>query len=535
MKIINAVYEILTPLRGIEEVQFIEKVARTCYKSEDKITEDGSSARKMVGGLIRSGHEAMLEHGGMTVKFTIDRGISHEIVRHRMASFAQESTRYCVAGDMKLRTSNPHNRPTVKELYDNVEKSTNGAWKRMKIEQYDEETGLLGYAGIRTIQYNGIRECLKIKTRLGYSLVCTPDHQILTDEGWVEASTLSEGDKVLINGTSSLYKNYDWLYNQSIVLNKTFKAIAEEFNFNVNTVKKWARKLGIPKKGTGYFNVGRSAWNKGIQDERQVHALRKYHHCGRRNDKILKEDTVRYRKRIGFECAICGGVDDLEVHHIDGNRRNNYESNLITLCASCHGRVHSQNLTTAYADTVVSIDYAGEKDVYDIEMDSNSHNFIANGIVVHNCNYSKDKFGKEITVILPNEFHDISEERRFRLMHNARWDEYSSKDEHERAFEEWFCGCSAAEKSYFLMLERGCSPQIARDVLPTSTKTELIMTANWREWRHVFDLRCAPDAHPQIREVMLPLLCEVNEKVPVLFEDIFEKAYLQRTWAEKGD
>lgn len=97
MKIIKAGYEILTPISkdGIEELKFIEKVARTCYKSEDKITEDGSSAVKMVQNLVKSGHEAMLEHGGMTVKFTVDRGISHEIVRHRVASFAQESTRYC--------------------------------------------------------------------------------------------------------------------------------------------------------------------------------------------------------------------------------------------------------------------------------------------------------------------------------------------------------------------------------------------------------------------------------------------------------
>jgi len=97
MKIIKAGYEIMTPIseNGIEELKFIERVARTCYKSEDKITEDGSSAVKMVSNLVKSGHEAMLEHGGMTVKFTVDRGISHEIVRHRIASFAQESTRYC--------------------------------------------------------------------------------------------------------------------------------------------------------------------------------------------------------------------------------------------------------------------------------------------------------------------------------------------------------------------------------------------------------------------------------------------------------
>lgn len=97
MKIINAGYEIMTEISpgGITELKFIERVGRTCYKSEDKIAEDGESAKRFVRMLIEKGHEAMLEHSILTVRFIVDRGISHEIVRHRIASFAQESTRYC--------------------------------------------------------------------------------------------------------------------------------------------------------------------------------------------------------------------------------------------------------------------------------------------------------------------------------------------------------------------------------------------------------------------------------------------------------
>lgn len=92
MKIINASTEILTPITG-DELQRIEYAGRTCYKSEDKITDD--SAKKFVENLIKRGHEAMLEHSSLSVKFICDRGVSHELVRHRLASFAQESTRYC--------------------------------------------------------------------------------------------------------------------------------------------------------------------------------------------------------------------------------------------------------------------------------------------------------------------------------------------------------------------------------------------------------------------------------------------------------
>ena len=93
MKIIEASYSIETPIDGAEILKRIEKAGRTCYKSEDRITEE--SAKAFVRKLIERGHESVLEHASITVRFVCDRGISHEIVRHRLASYSQESTRYC--------------------------------------------------------------------------------------------------------------------------------------------------------------------------------------------------------------------------------------------------------------------------------------------------------------------------------------------------------------------------------------------------------------------------------------------------------
>ena len=92
MNIINAGYEILTDITG-NELKDIEKAGRTCYKSESNITDD--SAKKFIENLIKRKHEAMLEHSFLSIKFICDRGVSHELVRHRLAAFAQESTRYC--------------------------------------------------------------------------------------------------------------------------------------------------------------------------------------------------------------------------------------------------------------------------------------------------------------------------------------------------------------------------------------------------------------------------------------------------------
>lgn len=96
MNIIKPNFEILTKISegAIEELKHVERIARICYKSEGNITEDGESAKKLISKLIKNGHEAMIEHCSLSVKFTVDRGVSHEMVRHRIASFAQESTRY---------------------------------------------------------------------------------------------------------------------------------------------------------------------------------------------------------------------------------------------------------------------------------------------------------------------------------------------------------------------------------------------------------------------------------------------------------
>jgi thymidylate synthase (FAD) len=114
------------------------------------------------------------------------------------------------------------------------------------------------------------------------------------------------------------------------------------------------------------------------------------------------------------------------------------------------------------------------------------------------CNYSSEKFGESITFVSP--------------AHAVEMDPV--------AFKEWKKAMAYAEKRYFAMINAGVKAQIARDVLPNSTKTEICVTANFREWRHILDLRTAPAAHPQMRQIMVPLLKEFQEKIPIIFDDI---------------
>lgn len=93
MKEIRPSFEIMDDIDDAKILQKLERCGRVCYKSEDKITE--GSAEKFIGMILKSGHESVLEHEKLTVKFICDRGVTHEIVRHRIASYSQESTRYC--------------------------------------------------------------------------------------------------------------------------------------------------------------------------------------------------------------------------------------------------------------------------------------------------------------------------------------------------------------------------------------------------------------------------------------------------------
>ena len=111
------------------------------------------------------------------------------------------------------------------------------------------------------------------------------------------------------------------------------------------------------------------------------------------------------------------------------------------------------------------------------------------------CNYSKEKFGREITVIKPVFFK-------------------------EDQLTIWEQTMGHIEKSYFSLLDAGVKPEEARSILPNSLKTEIVVTMNYRSLRNFFQLRCQPAAHPQIKEVAIPLLLHLQKELPPLFMDI---------------
>lgn len=119
------------------------------------------------------------------------------------------------------------------------------------------------------------------------------------------------------------------------------------------------------------------------------------------------------------------------------------------------------------------------------------------------CNYSKNKFGNELTFVKPEWVNDCRE------------------GDYGRQCEDlWYKACEAAECNYLVLLASNLKPEDARCVLPLSLATKLVMTTNYAEWRHILKLRTSKAAHPQMRALMIPLLKELQETIPVIFDDI---------------
>lgn len=116
------------------------------------------------------------------------------------------------------------------------------------------------------------------------------------------------------------------------------------------------------------------------------------------------------------------------------------------------------------------------------------------------CDYSKGKFGNELTFIRP-----------------------CNMDKDSGIYHTWLKTMNDIEKAYMDMSELGAKPDQLRMILPHSLKTEINIKCNIREWRHIFSLRCAKAAHPSVRQIMLMTLNEFHKRIPILFDDLYEE------------
>ena len=214
-------------------------------------------------------------------------------------------------------------------------------------------------------------------------------------------------------------------------------------------------------------------------------------------------------------CELCGSSDNLEIHHIDRNPLNVERDNVMILCQTCHKLWHHPGVRGAFLDKIVAIEYGGKEPVYDIAVTGTNHNYVANGIVVHNSQRSQRYVKMEDLLnnyVAPESIRDNIEAK--------------------MTFEYALDTIAACYKR--LIDEFNIPKEDARYLLPNATTSQLIMTTNARNLIHIFGLRCCNRAQSEIHELADRMLQKCREVLPSIFNRVGPNCYNNRGFCPEG-
>jgi len=387
--------------------------------------------------------------------------------------------------------------------------------KLIKLRGVDEN-GEIVPVTIKSVVQSGTQLVYKLITESGHALRATAKHNILTSDGWKRLEELSVGDYVKSNGVEAL-DNPEYLRHMYLELNMERSALAAHLGVADSTLGKRLAKYGLQKpksqypNRSEYFITGNHNSRVVPNKEREETSLRMQ---GEGNHRWKGDDALPGAGRLranriyttdGCGCVGCGSTKILERHHLDRNPLNNAPENIKILCAKCHKAYHlGQGVLTVYSDPIMSIEPDGMVMTYDIEIDGEPHNFVANGIVVHNSQQSQRYVdGKNFGFVTPPEI--------------------AGNEEALAIYTE----CLAHMKvAYERLRNKGIKKEDARFLLPNATTTSLVITANFREWRHIIKERgLNKHAQWEIRELSLKILRALYDVAPNVFGDLYKEAF----------
>ena len=451
-------------------------------------------------------HESPLEHGSMTVRIQCSRDCSLQWVRSRIAS-------HCLAGYTRISTSGQKtNHITIADLY----RMPAGFRQYVKV-RYMDNYGELKYATPKNITYSGPKPVYRLTTAHGYSIDATAEHYFITDRGWVQLGDLIVGtDFVRLNGQPA-YKNIDWLRHKYWDENLSQTEIGALCGVGKECIRKWIRLFGL-QKPMGSWTIGVSPVNKGRTKEdyeplqRVSEKLKGHGHVNRMygpDNPQWKEDVNtltdsglqnRFRRNIIklHSCQLCEATNvPTEIHHMIYDRRCcDPATNGIELCIPCHKLVHGKILTEAVVRSrVVSIQYVGVTDTYDIEMGVDEHNFVANGFVVHNS----------------------QESQRYVKTTDPEFICPPSIKSNPIAYQEFQQYLGQMQYVAETMRRVGVPNEDIRAIFPNAITTHIVTTANFREWQHILEERCCTRAQWQIRDIATQIRDHLQFHIPFIF------------------
>lgn len=586
MKIIEPYIEVEN-FNGLQIMKNIERACRTCYRSEDKITDE--SYKGLLSNCITRGHESVLEHEKITVRMVCDVG--------------------CFSKDTKVLTT--------------------GGWKYFfelqpwhKVFTLDDNNNVIEYP-IQTIiskDYNGDMYHFR---NTALDLLVTPDHKMWVFDEHKRAIT----SKIWKFIPAKDMKNSTYKFNK--IGNKTRTDIKRTIKIPNRTYANKEVKSGIEVDNLllyellGWFITDGSIEKQGKSSRMRIHQKKEK---GKKRIQFLLEAlnipysyysgtfSIKYSLLSNFFYSLCykdkntkksinafvpdfvrlAGTNEIEAFlkgvfggdgtiYKDGRQliytaSEQFAQDLVELffrigktanyypCPDMSKYKKTYKQTTQCFCVSVSrteISYwqrnriSQEKENFSIEpyndkvycislekyhrifvmrngktawcgqcyKDLTRHRFGSFSIEsTRYCNYGKDRFDNEIKVIKP-------------VFYDESWIdcnyEGSSMNKNQQISKYWYESIQNMEQNYNAMSELGAKPDQLRMILPHSTSAEVTMTANIREWKHILDLRTKKMAHPSVQQLMIPLLLKFKEEMPEIFDSVeYNQDFPKELYAE---
>lgn len=511
----------------------IEASARACYMAFNKPNPATRANKDYIANILKQRHLSVVEHASATFYITgVSRNLTHELIRHRHMS-------YCMAGDTKVYLDRPNKyKPgevrtkkmqpsqtrTLEQLWEMWQDRRRTYVKTMTIRSVNKQ-GHVVHGHVKEVTASGIKPIYEVTTANGYSVKSTLDHRYMIDAGtdsFMRLGDLSIGDEVLVNGIR-VDLDDDWIRERAEA-GLTTPQIAAAAGCSKELIRKRRSILGISAPSGGNHS-GWEPWNKGLvgeyktgpfSDEARANMSAAAQRARPRNFSNWANGHAVSNKKFAHlkvePCRLCGDADAfIELDHIDGNPMNNDASNIQPLCVPCHhAKTHGTPAMRTYKSKIVSIEYVGEEQTYDIEMADENKNFVANGMVVHNSEVSQRYVdARKLSIVRPPGFG------------NGDWLWLQKARDH-------------ALDSYQSYVSRGKASGVvgknareaARAFLPSSTETQIVVTANYRAWMEILQKRDDPAADAEIRL----LAQELGRQLAVLAPHVFGPS-ARRLWS----
>jgi thymidylate synthase (FAD) len=544
--------------------EFVAYCARVSNPSNQM---NNDTSENLLMYCIRNKHWSIFEMVNIACEIKTTRDISHQAIRHRSQNFQE----FCVSGDTKIRfilpsvlkrDGNSSYTKEIEHLYNNWIKNshTQNVIKNMHIRVYDEVNKCFTTSHISNIFKTGVKPVFKVTLTNEKTIKCTKEERFFTKNGFLPLEeivgltnnknmwSMTNNCEVATNGIP-VYQSYEWLKEakeESIIKGFGVPYIAEKAGVSYHTIRKWLKinKLQFTKKEVAQYT---QIWNKGKfgyslpkHKQETIEKMRKSAKRGadsnlwkggvERSERLKIADWCNANRssfliKYNYTCNKCNSNKKLHLHHIKpvySHSELAYDfDNIEVLCKNCHYDVH--NLNGDYKinkskksklgiewTTFKHIEYIGEEMTYDLEVEHNSHNYVANNILVHNSQRYAD----------PTQLDSGFVVREARLQ-DKKNRQNSIDVEDDKLQEEWISRqlkqIDLAKENYDWAVANGIAKEQARVVLPEGlTKTTYYINGTLRSFIHYIQVRADPSTQKEHRIIANALLQNLQQYFPFL-------------------